>query len=371
MADGTPVLRAGNIGNDLALDRDLVWVPSKLVSPNQRMRVGDIALCTSSGSSSVVGKSALLRRVWNGTVGAFCVLIRPNPTRCIPDYLAFVLRGAKFRRWTRNAAGASIKNIRKSDLERFPILLPPPEEQRRIVDILNRARRIETLRRRAAERLRELVPALFIKMFGDPGLNPKCWPQRQIGDVCEVQGGLQVSKKRSVHPMEVPYLRVANVLRDRLALDEIKLMRLTEAELMRTRLLPGDLLIVEGHGNAAEIGRVGVWDGQIRTCVHQNHLIRARPDHALLEPGFAAAYLNSSSGRQHLLRRGKTTSGLNTITTSDVKDCTMLVPPIGLQRRFSAIVARTQKTLNTTKTSAQSCLDLSASLMAHLVGRWA
>ena len=64
-------------------------------------------------------------------------------------------------------------------------------------------------------------------------------------------------------------------------------------------------------------------------------------------------------------------SGLNTITTSDVKDCTMLVPPVGLQRRFSAIVARTQETLNTTETSAQSCLDLSASLMAHLVGRWA
>ena len=156
--------------------------------------------------------------------------------------------------------------------------LPPLDEQRRIVDILNRAARIETLRRRAAERLQEFVPALFIKMFGDPGPNPMRWPQRRIGDVCEVQGGLQVSKKRSTHPMEVSYLRVANVLRDRLTLDDIKLIRLTEAELMRTRLLPGDLLVVEGHGNAAEIGRVGVWDGQIQTCVHQNHLIRARPE---------------------------------------------------------------------------------------------
>ena len=171
--------------------------------------------------------------------------------------------------------------------------------------------------------------------------------------------------------MEVPYLRVANVLRDRLTLDHIKLIRLTEAELMRTRVQPGDLLIVEGHGNPTEIGRAAIWDGQIPTCVHQNHLIRARPDRALLEPGFAVAYLNSSSGRQHLLRRGKTTSGLNTITTSDVKDCTMLVPPIGLQRKYSAIIARARETLNTTTTNAQSCLDLSASLMAHLVGRQA
>ena len=248
---------------------------------------------------------------------------------------------------------------------------PPLEEQRRIVDILNRAARIETLRRRTAERLREFVPALFVKMFGDPAKNPMCWPHSRIGDVCDVQGGVQVTKKRSVYPLEAPYLRVANVLRDRLALDDIKLIRLTETELLRTRLRQGDLLIVEGHGNAAEIGRAAVWGGQIRTCVHQNHLIRARPDRSQLEPGFAAAYLNSSSGRQYLLRRAKTTSGLNTITTSDVKGCAVLLPHVGLQRRFSAIVAQTWETLNTTETSAKSSLDLSASLMAHLVGEWA
>ena len=135
------------------------------------------------------------------------------------------------------------------------------------------------------------------------------------------------------------------------------------------RLLPGDLLIVEGHGSAAEIGRAAVWDGQIQTCVHQNHLIRARPDRTLLEPAFAAAYLNSSSGRQHLLRRGKTTSGLNTITTSDVKDCTMLVPPIDLQRRFSTIVARTRDTLSRNEVSMQKASDVSASLMSRLL-RW-
>ena len=84
--------------------------------------------------------------------------------------------------------------------------------------------------------------------------------------------------------MEVPYLRVANVLRDRLALDVIKLIRFTEAELMRTRLLPGDLLIVEGHGNAAEIGRVGVWDGKIESCVHQTTSFARAPIVRCLSP---------------------------------------------------------------------------------------
>ena len=75
------------------------------------------------------------------------------------------------------------------------------------------------------------------------------------------------------------------------------------------------LHLVEGHGNAEEIGRVAVWDGSITDCVHQSHLIRVRPDQSIMLPSFLYAYLNSTSGRQHLLRRGKTTSGLNTITT--------------------------------------------------------
>ena len=55
---------------------------------------------------------------------------------------------------------------------RNPVPLPPLDEQRRIVGILNRAAKIE---RRAgasaAERFREFIPALFVKMFGDPVAN--------------------------------------------------------------------------------------------------------------------------------------------------------------------------------------------------------
>ncbi len=262
----------------------------------------------------------------------------------------------------------SLPSLKLATLKEAEVPLPPLHEQRRIVAILNRAARIEALRSRAAERLREFVPALFIRMFGDPVENPMRWPPRRIGDVCNVQGGLQVSKKRNVHPIEAPYLRVANVLRDRLILDDIKLIRLTAGELARTRLQQGDLLVVEGHGNADEIGRVAVWDGSIQTCVHQNHLIRARPDRSLLMPRFAVAYLNSSSGRQQLLRRGKTTSGLNTITTSDVKDCTILVPPVGLQAKFSKIVNRAQSLVACADSGHRRVSGLSACLMADCFG---
>ena len=195
------------------------------------------------------------------------------------------------------------------------------------------------------------------------------WRMARVGKVCDVQGGLQVSKKRAAYPLEAPYLRVANVLRDELLLDEVKCIRLEKKELTRVRLQKGDLLVVEGHGNAGEIGRVAVWDGSIADCVHQNHLIRARADVVSMLPSFACAYLNSSSGRQHLLRGAKTTSGLNTITTRDVKSCPIFVPPIELQAEIAKATRRARELTWRADVAATCAASLSGSLMGLLAAR--
>ncbi len=284
------------------------------------------------------------------------------------DYLAHLLR----RRETVDFVMAAVTGSRmpRADMKvllSMRVPLPPLDEQRRIVATLNRAAKIERLRARAAERLREFVPALFVRMFGDPAGNPMGWAEACLGDVCDVQGGLQVTKKRAANPLEVPYLRVANVLRDELVLEEIKCMRVTDRELARVRLHEGDLLLVEGHGNASQIGRVAVWNGSIANCVHQNHLIRARPNFGSIVPSFACAFLNSTSGRQHLLREAKTTSGLNTITTTGVKSCPILVPPIELQQRFAQTTDAVQELTTRTEVAAMACAKLSGSVTERLL----
>jgi len=95
------------------------------------------------------------------------------------------LKSQNFRRWTREAQGANIKNIRKSALEDFAIPLPTIPEQRRIVDILSRAEGIVRLRREAQKKAAEIIPALFIDMFGDPATNPKGWKELPLGNVIE------------------------------------------------------------------------------------------------------------------------------------------------------------------------------------------
>lgn len=237
------------------------------------------------------------------------------------------------------ARGATFLQVNKSDIGELEISLPLLPEQRRIAAILDQAETLRTQRRTALALLDSLTQSLFLDMFGDPVANPKGWHMSTIGDLAEVQGGLQVTSARKNLPVEVPYLRVANVYRGVLDLSEIKTIRATPAEIQRTTLVKNDLLVVEGHGNPNEIGRAALWNGNIEQCVHQNHLIRARFDFKKVEPVFASEYVNSPGGRQHLLRAGKSTSGLNTISVSNVRETPIALPPLPLQQTFATRIA--------------------------------
>ena len=51
--------------------------------------------------------------------------------------------------------------------------IPSPKEQSRIVELLDEADRLRRLRREADTKASRILPALFLKMFGDPATNPK------------------------------------------------------------------------------------------------------------------------------------------------------------------------------------------------------
>lgn len=254
------------------------------------------------------------------------------------------------------ATGASYPAVSDRTIVESLIPLPPLPEQRRIAAILDQAEILRTQRRTTLVLLDNLTQSLFLDMFGEPVTNPKGWDMSTIGGLAEVQGGLQVTSARSALPLEVPYLRVANVYRGNLDLSEIKTIHATPAELQRTVLMKDDLLLVEGHGNPNEIGRAALWSGEIAQCVHQNHLIRARFDRNKVDPIFASEYVNSPGGRLHLLRAGKSTSGLNTISVSNVRETPVALPPLPLQQAFAARV-QSIEALKTAHRNALATLD--------------
>ncbi len=317
---------------------------------------GTVAFCRTAS----VGNAAILGREMATSQDFVNWVCGPD---ILPEFLLRALRTSSAF-FDAEKQGTTHKTIYMPVVRRFQILLPPLPEQRRIAAILDKADAIRRKRRQAIQLTDKLLRSAFLDMFGDPVTNPKGWDVLPLADVGVVKGGLQVTSRRKGNPIEVPYLRVANVFRDSLDLAQVKTIRVTERELARATLKEGDLLIVEGHGNPAEIGRASAWDGSIEPCVHQNHLIRVRLNRALSEPRFMTAFLNSTGGRRQLTRFGKTTSGLNTISASNVKRTRVLCPPIQLQRGFSEIVDRIDR-LNQKRRRVHSESDTLFNCLVH------
>ncbi len=360
LPNGVFQFRMNNITTEGQLDlskkrrvpRDTRSLDAFLVEP------GDV-LFNATNSPELVGKSAFFPGHDEPAVFSNHFLrLRPRSERLDGRFLARwltlqfqrrVFQGM-CRQWVNQAT------VGRDSLLGLQIPLPPLPEQRRIAEVLDQADALRAKRRACLVQLDALIQALFLDLFGDPTTNPKGWQVILVGDAADVQGGLQVSIARQTCPREVPYLRVANVYRGFLDLSEIKTLRATEDEIARTTLVKDDLLIVEGHGNPDEIGRGALWDGSIAGCVHQNHLIRVRFDANKLVPLYACVYLNTPGGRRHLLRAGKTTSGLNTISVSEVRAAPVALPPLEIQREFAHRVAAVER-LKTAHRASLSELD--------------
>ena len=127
-----PLLRGHNINQHLKFD-DLVFVPEKLVSNEQRIRRGDIVIAMSSGSAHLVGKAAQAENDINFGFGAFCGLIRSHSTELHP-YFGFFFQTPQYRnRVAGHGKGIGINNLQKGALLDLECPIPPLAEQHRIV----------------------------------------------------------------------------------------------------------------------------------------------------------------------------------------------------------------------------------------------
>lgn len=164
---------------------------------------------------------------------------------------------------------------------------------------------------------------------------PEGWAWASVGQVGEVVGGIQKTPARAPKKNAYPYLRVANVRRGRLDLEEVHQFELREGELDKWRLLLGDVLVVEGNGSLSEIGRCALWGGEMPDCVHQNHIIRVRLG-SEVTPSYLHHHLNSAEGQHSMAQVASSSSGLYTLSVSKVKWVLVPLAPIAEQRRITA-----------------------------------
>ena len=259
----------------------------------------------------------------------------------------------------KQSIGGVIKYIKLGNLTEALIELPSIEEQKHVVSLMNISSELISLRKNIIDKLETLIKARFVEMFGDYLKDDR----RPLSEVAIITGGLTKNSNRNTFETKMPYLRVANVFYNRLDLREILEIGVKEEEIEKTLLQAGDLLFVEGNGSIEQIGRVAIWDGSIDPILHQNHLIKARFNNEIIAPEYALFYFMLQDGRQQIISKSVSTSGLNTLSVNKVSSLLLPIPPIALQKQFAEFINQTDKS----KVVVQKALDEAQTLFDSLM----
>lgn len=292
------------------------------------IRGGDVLVSTVRPNLNAV---AMVPQELDGEIASTGLsVLRANRQVLEPRYLFYRATSPDFvAALTSKVRGASYPAVSDRDVRSLKIRVPSLSEQRRIIALLDQANHLRHLRAEADAKTARILPALFLKMFGDPITNPKGWPIRRFDEICESRLGKMLDAKQQTGSHPRPYLRNANVHWDRLALDDLLQMDFDEEDRREFRLQPGDVLICEG----GEVGRAAIWDEELAECYYQKALHRARPLPRVSVPEYIV-YVLWELARRGALREAASGATFSHLTGVKLKALRIPVPPLDLQQLF-------------------------------------
>ena len=176
------------------------------------------------------------------------------------------------------------------------------------------------------------LPAIVYNEY--PFEIPAGWVISRMDDITDIQSGIAKGKKLSGKQATwLPYLRVANVQRGMLDLSEVKEIEIACDEVEKYTVKKRDLLITEG-GDWDKVGRTAIWNAEIDPMAHQNHVFRARLILEEQNEKWIEEYLNSGYARSYFANSSKQTTNLASINKTQLRSCTVPIPPLDEQRRI-------------------------------------
>lgn len=228
------------------------------------------------------------------------------------------------------AQTTSLPSLPTSLIKSAVVPVRPIAEQRQIVDILSRADNIVRMRKEAEQKAKEIIPALFLNMFGDPATNPKRWDAAKLGDVGTLDRGRSRHRPRNAPHLlcgPYPFVQTGDVANSR---GRIRTHQSTysEAGLAQSRMWPKGTLCIT---IAANIAATGVLD--FDACF---------PDSVVgFVPGSSVRteYIQAWLGfLQPMLEAQAPQAAQKNINLQILRELRVPLPPIDLQERFASLV---------------------------------
>ncbi|NBH72717.1 restriction endonuclease subunit S [Clostridiaceae bacterium] len=329
-----PYAQKGNIGNKSKenLEDYHLAHPGDLVVNSMNVVIGSVGISHYFGAISPVYYALVPREYIN------------------IKYCEYIFRLSIFEE-TLKGLGNGILDIRKripmTKLNNVLLPVPPRPEQDQIVRFLDwkvssinkliniKRKEINLLKIQRQRKLSSIIthglkPGVSMKRTGIRwiGSIPAHWNCVPLKRCAKVKSGITLGKKYPANSnlIEVPYLRVANVQNGYVDLATVATLKVTSQETQQYQLPIGCVLMTEG-GDRDKLGRGCVWNGEIKNCIHQNHIFAVTVNDKLLQNKWLEYVSASDVGRIYFDVTAIRTTNLACTNASKVLAFPIPLPP--------------------------------------------
>ena len=334
-----------------------------------------------NSSAKMYEEDTVLIAMYGATIGATSILkisactnqacaafIRND--KVIPEYLYYFLKSQK-KKFVKDGIGGAQPNISAGYLKKVEMELLSIEEQRIVVDILDKITNIINRRNQELIALDDLIKARFVEMFGDPVTNPKKWTVKKLKDLSIQINSGNTPKGGSENYVEegITFFRSQNVWKDRLEMDDIAYIDAeTHASMKRSSLKHGDILMTKtGRINTenSSLGRAALYLGEDDMANVNGHVyfIRLKPE---VNNKFVLRILVSPEYRD--LIRSVCVGGIDKrqLNKEHIEEFPIICPPNGMVDEYVFFVEQVDKS----KVAVQKALEETQLLFDSLMQQY-
>lgn len=342
-----PWVKTGDLKSEYLYEVEDFITEEGLKNSSAKLYEPDTVLIAMYGAT--IGATSILKM--DACINQACAAFKKND-KVIPEYLYYFLKSQKVK-FVKDGVGGAQPNISAGYLKKVEMELPSLDEQRAIVEVLDKTTNIMVMRNQEIASLDNLIKARFVEMFGDMYLNSKGWPEAKLESMADVVSGITKGRKTKAEDLtEVPYMAVSNVKDGYIDWTTVKTIEATQQEIEQYRLLADDVLMTEG-GDPDKVGRGAIIKEPLENCIHQNHIFRVRLDESMILPEFFAEYLQHQRSKRYFLGCAKQTTGIASINMTQLRALPVLMPPLSKQEEFVLFKAQVDKS----KVAVQKALD--------------
>lgn len=317
--DGTPIIRIQDLtGNSYQMNRFKGIVDSKY-----DVNSGDVLISWSASLGVYVWNRG------NAVLNQHIFKVVFDKEEVDKDFFVFQIDNL-LKRAANQAHGATMRHLTKPVFDALPFYLPDIKTQRLISSKLNLIVHLIEDHHEQLKKLDELIRSRFVELFGNPVINQKRFPVKQVGDVIDFIGGSQPPK---------------NVFEYTPTEENIRLIQIRDYRTDKYKTyIPRKLAKRFCTADDIMIGRYGPPIFQILGGIEGSYnvaLMKAVPKMGNRE--FIRWFLKQECLLHYLEGMSKRTAGQDGIQMDKLKKYPFPYPPIELQNQFANFAKQLDK----------------------------